>query len=104
MAKYLLAFHGGGVPETEEEQAQVMAAWGAWMGSLGEAMVDPGNAVGQAKTISADGSISVGGGVNPVTGYTLVNAADIDEAVSLVKGCPIFESGGSIEVGETIDM
>lgn len=74
------------------------------MGSLGEAMVDPGNAVGQAKTISADGSISVGGGVNPVTGYTLVNAADIDEAVSLVKGCPIFESGGSIEVGETIDM
>jgi len=104
MAKYLLAFHGGGVPETEEEQAQVMAAWEAWMGSLGEAMVDPGNAVGQAKTISAEGSISVGGGVNPVTGYTLVNAADIDEAVSLAKGCPIFESGGSIEVGETIDM
>ena len=104
MAKYLLAFHGGGVPETEEEQAQVMAAWGAWMGSLGEAMVDPGNAVGQAKTISADGSISVGGGVNPVTGYTLVNAADIDEAVSLVKGCPICEACVAIVVGETIDM
>ena len=104
MAKYLLAFHGGGVPETEEEQAQVMAAWGAWMGALGEAMVDPGNAVSQAKTISADGGISLGGGVNPVTGFTLINAADIDEAVSLAKGCPILESGGSIEVGETIDM
>lgn len=104
MAKYLLSFHGGGVPETEEEQAQVMAAWGAWMGALGEAMVDPGNAVGQAKTIQADGSISLGGGANPVTGFTLINAADIDEAVSLAKGCPILESGGSIEVGETIDM
>jgi hypothetical protein len=104
MAKYLLTFHGGGMPETEEEQAQVMAAWGAWMGALGAAMVDPGNAVGQAKTISADGSISLGGGANPATGYTLINAADIDEAVSLAKGCPILESGGSIEVGETIDM
>ena len=104
MAKYLLAFHGGGVPETEEEQAQVMAAWGAWMGALGEAMVDPGNAVGQAKTILADSSISLGDGANPVTGFTLINAADIDEAVSLAKGCPILESGGSVEVGETIDM
>lgn len=104
MAKYLLSFHGGAVPETEEEQAKVMAAWGAWMGSLGEALLDPGNAVGQAKTISADGSVSVGGGTSPVTGYTLVDAANIDDAVALAKGCPILESGGSIEVGETIDM
>ena len=39
-----------------------------------------------------------------MTGFTLINAADIDEAVSLAKGCPILESGGSVEVGETIDM
>ena len=104
MAKYVLSFHGGGVPETEEEQAKVMAAWGAWMGSLGAALLDQGNAVGQAKTISADGSVSVGGGANPVTGYTVIDAANMDEAVALAKGCPILESGGSIEVGETIDM
>ena len=88
----------------EKPTQEIMAAWGAWMGALGEAMVDPGNAVGQAKTILADGSISLGGGANPVTGFTLINAADIDEAVSLAKGCPILETGGSVEVGETIDM
>ena len=48
MAKYLLSYHGGGMPESEEEGARVMAAWGEWMGSLGESMVDGGNPVGGA--------------------------------------------------------
>ena len=30
MANYLLAYHGGGMADTEEEQARVMAAWGKW--------------------------------------------------------------------------
>jgi hypothetical protein len=104
MAKFVLVFHGGGMPETPEEQAQVMEAWGAWMGALGESILDPGNATGQSKTIAADGSVSDGGGANPVTGYTLIDAATLDDAVSLAKGCPILQSGGSIEVLETIDM
>ena len=28
MAKYLLVYHGGRMPEGEEAQAKVMAAWG----------------------------------------------------------------------------
>jgi hypothetical protein len=104
MAKYVLAFHGGGMPETEEEQARVMAAWGAWYQQLGEAVADPGNATGASKTISPDGTVTLGGGANPLSGYTLINAANLDDAVTLAKGCPILESGGSIEVCETIDM
>ena len=104
MSKYVLAFHGGGMAETEAEQAEVMAAWGAWMEGLGSALVDPGNAVGLSKTIHADGSVTEGGGANPVTGYTLLEAASLDEAISLAKGNPIFDAGGSIEVAETIDM
>ena len=40
MSSYVLAYTGGGMPETEEEQAAVMAAWGAWMGGLGDALPD----------------------------------------------------------------
>jgi len=29
MPKYLLGYHGGGMPGTPEEGAKVMAAWGA---------------------------------------------------------------------------
>jgi len=104
MAKYLLAYHGGGMPETEEEQAAVMAAWGAWMGGLGAALTDPGNPVGAATTVAADRSTSAGGGSNPVTGYGIVEADSMDAAVALVNGCPMLDGGGSVEVCETIDM
>ena len=104
MPKYVLAYHGGGMAATEAEQAAAMAAWGAWFGSLGEAIVDGGNPTGASKTVTADGSTVDGGGANPLSGYSLVTATDLDAAVSLAKGCPILSSGGTVEVAETIEM
>ena len=104
MPKYVFAYHGGTMPETEADQAAVMAAWGTWFETLGAAVVDGGSPTGASKTIKSDGSTSDGGGSNPVTGYSLINATDLDAAVVLAKGCPILGSGGTIEVAEAIDM
>ncbi len=104
MANYLLTYHGGGVPETEEEGAKVMAAWEAWMGSLGAALAEPGNPVGPSATIAADGSTSPSHGPDTVTGYSIVTAASLDDALALAKGCPILADGGSVEVGEVTPM
>jgi hypothetical protein len=103
MAKYLLNYHGGGMAEGEEAQAKVMAAWGAWFQTLGSALADGGNPVSQSKTIAADGSVSDGGGSNPSTGYSLIEADNLDAAVGLAKDCPVLSSGGSIEVAETFN-
>ena len=102
MPKYLLAYHGGGMPESKAEQEAAMAAWGAWFGSLGDAIVDAGNPTGASRTLAADGSASDGGGPNPVSGYTLVSATDLNAAVSLAKGCPLLASGGTIGGAHTI--
>ncbi len=104
MAKYALVYHGGGMPETEEEGAAVMAAWGAWMEALGGALTDLGNPFGNATTVNSDGSTSPGGGANPATGYSLLDAESLDAAVALAVGCPILASGGSVEVAEALDM
>ena len=104
MAKYLLAYHGGGMPETEEETARVMAAWGEWYGKLGDAIVDPGNPVGRWATVGSDGSTSAGGGAAPVTGYTIVVADSMEAALELSQGCPILGAGGSIQVCETFEV
>ena len=104
MPKYVFAYHGGGIPESAAAQADAMAAWGAWFGSLGEAVIDGGNPTGQSKTITADGSVKNGGGTNPLSGYSLINATDIDAALVLAKGCPILSVGGSVEVAEALDM
>jgi hypothetical protein len=104
MPKYLLSYHGGSMPETPEEGEKVMAAWTTWLGGLGSALVDGGNPTAATKTIAANGSVSDGGGANAVTGYSLITADDLDAAVKLAKGCPQLASGGSIEVGELINM
>ena len=104
MAKYLLVYHGGGMPETEEEQAKTMAAWGQWFGNLGDSVVDGGNPVGASATISSDGSTSEGGGPNAASGYSLIEAASLEQATELAKGCPILDGGGSVEVCETFEI
>lgn len=105
MPKYIFGYHGGdGMPETEAEIAKIMADWGAWFETLGDAVVDGGNPVGACVTIAADGSRSDGGGANPLTGYSLVSAADMDAALTLASGCPVLANNGSVEVAEAIDM
>jgi len=104
MANYLLAYHGGGMPETEKEQQRVMVAWGKWYEKIGNAIVDGGNPVGRTKTVARTGRITNGGGKNPITGYTIIKAKDLDAAARLSKGCPVLKSGGSVEVCETFDV
>jgi hypothetical protein len=100
MATYLFAYKGGGVPATEEERQAVMAAWGSWFGTLGEAIVDGGNPFGPAATVSAGGAVS-DGAPSSLTGYSVMKADDLAAASELAKGCPVLAAGGSVEVYET---
>jgi len=103
MATYLLAYRGGGMPETDEERTAVMAAWGAWFEGLGDAVKDGGNPFGPSATIAADGSTG-DGGTSQLTGYSIIAADSLAEAVGAAKDCPIRTSGGVIEVYETFDV
>lgn len=104
MAKYLFVYHGGSMPETEAQQAEVMDAWGQWLGGMGSAVIDGGNPVGLSTTVQADGSVVSNGGANPASGYGLIEASDVDDAIAKAKGCPVLTAGGSVELAEAIDM
>ena len=82
----------------------MMQAWNEWFGSLGDAVVDIGNPTGASATVGSDGSSSQGGGANPVTGYSIISADSLDDALVLAKSCPQLASGGSIEVAEALDI
>lgn len=101
MAKYVLVYHGGSMPETPEEGAQIMKAWTEWFGTLGSALVDGGNPASKTRRIAADGSVSDDAG-GP-SGYSILEAASLDQAVALAKGCPVLQGGASIQVVETFN-
>ena len=73
MAEFLMIYHGGSMPETEDEIAHEMARWGDWMYSLGGQLIEPGAPVGRSMTLSVSG-ITDDGGTNPVSGYSIVEA------------------------------
>lgn len=103
MAKFVYGFVGGTMPETEEEQAKVMEAWTEWFGTLGEAIVEPGNPFGPSASISSEGTVGASA-TSGLTGYTVVSADSLEAATGMAKGCPIFDGGGSIDIYEAIDM
>jgi hypothetical protein len=98
MSKYVYVYTGGGMPETPEEGAKIMAAWNEWFGKLGSSVADVGNPFGQSQSLS-------NGATTKATGYSIVNAGSLDEAVKMAKSCPILaNAGGNVEVYEALEM
>ena len=100
MSNFLLITSGSVMPETEEEQAAIMKAWGDWFGVLGDHLVDGPNPIGpMVKTIMNDGTLKEGPGGTVVTGYLIINADTYEKALELAMGRPTLD-GGDISVYE----
>jgi hypothetical protein len=59
---------------------------------------------GRGNVAQSNGSVAKDGGANPVSGYSLIEAKDYEDAVAKAKGCPLLAAGGSVEVAEAMDM
>ena len=95
MSTFILTFRGATNRILSEADG---AAWMAWFGGLGSAIVDPGSRVGATSTLGAASSATA------VTGYSIIQAEDLEAAVVLAKGCPGLSQDGGVEVGELIAM
>jgi hypothetical protein len=111
MSEFLYLYRGGQTGRSPEQMQQTMQKWMAWMKELGEKghlknqgqpLERSGKLVkGQQKTVT-DGPFAEAKDV--IAGYTLVEARDLDQAVELSKGCPIFEFEGAVEVRPIMKM
>lgn len=98
-------FRGGENPSNSPEAMQAhMQKWYQWMQSLsqdgtfvaGDPLQRTGKQVNGTKKTVTDGPFTESKEV--VGGYLIVNARDIDHAVEISKGCPIFDVDGKLEV------
>lgn len=98
MGKYVLIYHGGSAPESDEEKDQVMAAWGAWIQSAGEALVDIGNPFGPPVSIGGEAS-------DPATGYSIIDSENVDGVKGLLGNHPMADAPGArIDIHEAHNM
>lgn len=72
-----------------------LAAWGSFLNDvIGPNVVDPGYPVFEPSTVVGE--------VGPSTrlgGYSVVNADDLESALSMARHCPTMQRGGGVEVG-----
>lgn len=104
MTNYVLIYTGGGMGANEAEQAEIMGAWGAWYGMMGEAIVDGGAPFSMSKSITADGTSDGPVSDPPATGYTIIKADSLDDAVAKAQNHPHIRYGGTVSIYETFEM
>ena len=101
MPKYIIAYLSGKPFANPQDGAAHRAKWKAWVGDLGEAVVDPGTPLTKGKLVSAEGVSDAG--ANSLTGFTVVVAVSMDAALQMAQRCPYLDYG-SIEVAEMMEM
>ncbi len=102
MSNYVFAYYGEPKLGSPEEGANYQAKWRAWVGSIGDAWVNPGNPMGMTKKVSSRGVSDVNDS-NRLTGFSIVKAASMDAALDMAKRCPHLEHG-TVDVAEAMDM
>jgi hypothetical protein len=103
MPQFVMTYLGGNPPSTPEEGQKHFAEYQQWLGSLGDAAVSPMNPFKNTHVVKPDGSVTQGSGV-AMTGYTIVEADDMEAALEMAKSCPFLGIDGTLEVSELVQM
>jgi hypothetical protein len=94
MKKYMFLHYGFVTPT-----AEIGEAWSKWFESIAEHIVDGGNPFSVGREITSDGTTELPLGIDSITGYTIVNAADLNEATELAATCPFITGIRVYEMG-----
>lgn len=103
MTQYIIVYLGGDQPTSPEEGKQHFEKYKAWLSSLGDSAVSPANPLKDTNTVKPDGSVTASSATT-MSGYTIIEASSMDEALGIAKGCPFLEIGGSLEVSQLMKM
>jgi hypothetical protein len=75
----------------EEPTPEIMGAWERWFESIADRQVDQGGFSG-GREISRSGIKDLPWGMESITGYNIIEAKDLDEAVEIAQDNPYIAS------------
>jgi hypothetical protein len=100
VSKFLVTYHGSGMPDDPELMEQAKAAFGAWLGEAADAIVDPGAPVHMVSQVSS------GSATEPtkIGGYSIIQADSPDAAAAVLKSHPYVARGGTLQVNQLLEV
>ena len=85
-----------------ESAAEGMKVWMDWANKAGDGIIDLGTPLGGGKEVANSGISDTNTGVS---GYTILQAENMDAALALLEGHPhLMMPGASIQVYEALDI
>ncbi len=99
MPRYLFVYHAPMTPADAapppEQMEQVMGAWNAWAAKVGGDLVDFGAPLAGGVRVTPAGTSP---STREVSGYSLLEASDLDAALALAKDHPHLDMPGGCEI------
>jgi hypothetical protein len=101
MARFLVTYYAGDMPEDPESIAQARRAFSQWAAKTGAALADIGAPIRSTTTISSDG-IHNGAPAGPFMGWSVIESEDRNVAVRLMRDHPFVSRGGVLQLSEPV--
>jgi hypothetical protein len=101
MARFLITYYAGDMPQDPESIAQARRAFSQWAAKTGAALADIGAPIRSTTTISSDG-IHNGASAGPFMGWSVIEAEDGNMAIYLVRDHPFLSRGGVLQLSEPV--
>jgi hypothetical protein len=96
MKKFVLLHYGFETPTQE-----IMEAWGNWFASIEDKVVENIGPFGAGREITHNGTKELSRDREAITGFTVINAESMDDAVKIAKQNPKITS---VRVYEVMSM
>ena len=100
MTRYLITYHGSGMPTDPALMEEAKAAFVKWVGEAGDAVVDPGAPVHMATQVSSGNPTSPA----EIGGYSIIQAESPDAAAAVLQRHPYVARGGTLQVNQIIEV
>jgi hypothetical protein len=100
MSRFLVTYHGSGMPDDPALIDEAKAAFGKWVVEAGDAIIDPGAPVHMVTQVASDKT------TEPVEigGYSIIQADTADAAADLLRTHPYVARGGTLQLNQLLEV
>ena len=100
---FMLAYYGGNQPSSKDEGMAQIGKWKAWVGSLGENLINTGTPLMDTKIVTSR-DVQDENDPNSMKGFAVVKADSIEAAVEIARSDPFLDIDGRIHVSQMKEM